>query len=540
MLRFLRKKGNLKKIMWGLAILIIPAFVLWGSGSSIRSKDLPKYAGRIFGKKVSFRQYDAALRACRNQALLIYGEELSKIAKFLDLDKQTWERLILLYQAKKEKIRVLDEELIGFIERLPFFQKDGAFSQKRYNIILDYVFRTDPRDFEEQIREMLQVGKLKDKVIEKVKLTDEEIKEAYQRENEKAQVLYVFIDPQKFKQEIHAGYEELQDYYQNHKMEFLKPEQVNVQYIALYFDQAPPEVEVSEEQIQNYYQQHPEEFARNDEKDKVSLKPLEEVNAQIRKKLIQDQVKELLEDKIWQISESIGEGPESFEQAARSSQLEVKETDFFGPQQVIPEVGLSFEFLNTAFALKVGEVSNVIETPKGYFIIRVKEKKESHVPPLDEIKEKVEEAVVRQKSWELAKEQGQKLLGQIKELIQKEKLSFLKATEKLALTVEETEKFTRSSYISGIGQSATFTQTAFALGTGEVSELITIPNGYCILSLESIIPVEDEKFAQEKEEFTKKLLAKRQELSFSIWLARLKQRANLVNNVEKLKRLKNP
>lgn len=532
MLRFLRKKENLKKIMWGLAILIIPAFVLWGSGSAIRSKGLPKYAGEIFGKKVSFRQYDATLRACRNQALLIYGDEFNKIARFLDLDKQTWERLILLYQAKKEKIKVSDEELIGFIKKLPFFQEDGVFSQKRYKTILNYVFRADPRDFEEQIREMLKVGKLKNKVIEKVELSDEEIEKAYKQENEKVKAFYVFVDPQKFKQEIHAGYEELQDYYQNHKMEFLKPEQVNVQYIALYFDQAPAEVEISEEEIQDYYQQHPEEFSGKDGKE--NIKPLEEVNTQIREKLLQDKIKQVLEDKIWQISESIGEDLESFEQAAKKNQLALKETGFFGPQQAIPEVGLSFEFLNTAFALKVGEISNIIETPKGYFIIRAKEKKESYVPPLDEIKQRVEEAVVHQKSQELAKTQGQKLLGQIKELMQKEELSFLKATEKLSLTVKETEEFTGSSYISGIGQSATFARAAFALGVGEVSELIAIPNGYCILSLQEIIPIEDEKFAQEKEEFTKKLLAKRQEMSFSIWLTKLKQRANLVNNIEKL------
>ncbi len=145
MLRFLRKRGNMKKIMWTLAILIIPAFVLWGSGSSIRSKGLPKYAGKIFGKKISLRQYEASLLAFRNQALLVYGEDFDKVAKFLDLDKEAWERLILLYQAKKERVKVTDEEVINFIEKLPLFQKEGRFNRERYNILLDYAFRTSPR-----------------------------------------------------------------------------------------------------------------------------------------------------------------------------------------------------------------------------------------------------------------------------------------------------------------------------------------------------------------------------------------------------------
>jgi hypothetical protein len=124
--------------------------------------------------------------------------------------------------------------------------------------------------------------------------------------------------------------------------------------------------------------------------------------------------------------------------------------------------------------------------------------------------------------------------------MQKEKLSFVKSAGKLSLAIKETEEFTRFSYISGIGQSAAFTQAAFGLVPGEISGLIGIPNGYCILSLKELIPVDEEKFAQEKEKFAEELLAKRQEESFNIWLAKITQRANLINNIEKLKQRRAP
>ena len=51
LLKFLRKKKNMKLIIWGLAILIIPAFVLWGAGASRNKGKGPNYAGKIFNRK---------------------------------------------------------------------------------------------------------------------------------------------------------------------------------------------------------------------------------------------------------------------------------------------------------------------------------------------------------------------------------------------------------------------------------------------------------------------------------------------------------
>jgi hypothetical protein len=63
-----------------------------------------------------------------------------------------------------------------------------------------------------------------------------------------------------------------------------------------------------------------------------------------------------------------------------------------------------------------------------------------------------------------------------------------------------------------------------------------VPNGYCILSLKNIIPVDQEEFAREKEEFSKKLLARKKEIFYQIWLVKLKRDANLLNNIEKLRK----
>src|SRR3989338_6391314 len=120
MLKALRKKGVAKKIFICLAIVIVPAFVLWGSASLLRSQR-SSYAGKISGRKVSFDEFQESLRAVQTQALMQFGENFYKIQRFLKLNLEAWDRLILLQEAKRRRIKVSDQEVIEEINQLPFF-----------------------------------------------------------------------------------------------------------------------------------------------------------------------------------------------------------------------------------------------------------------------------------------------------------------------------------------------------------------------------------------------------------------------------------
>ena len=64
---------------------------------------------------------------------------------------------------------------------------------------------------------------------------------------------------------------------------------------------------------------------------------------------------------------------------------------FFGKGQMVPE------FEKTAFALKPGEISDVVETQFGYHIIKLTEKKPASTTGYNEIKAKIEEFLKGQK-----------------------------------------------------------------------------------------------------------------------------------------------
>lgn len=103
MLKILRKKGVAKKIIWFIAIVIIISFGFFGTASLLSNQRNTGYAGKIFGKKISFDQFEKVYGHVAIQALIKYGDNFNKIREHLDLESQTWDRLIMLHEAKKER-----------------------------------------------------------------------------------------------------------------------------------------------------------------------------------------------------------------------------------------------------------------------------------------------------------------------------------------------------------------------------------------------------------------------------------------------------
>ncbi|RKY39246.1 MAG: hypothetical protein DRP75_02705 [Candidatus Omnitrophota bacterium] len=152
MLRLMRKKT--RTIMIFSALLIIPAFFLWGINARIEAK---RYAGRIGKRRISYREYYQNLKAVKYQALLGYGD--SKAEQDLPLEQQVWQRLYLIEEARRKKIKVSDEQVIAYIKKIPLFQDKEGFNKQRYKQILQSL-GIEPRTFEELVRDTLKIRKL--------------------------------------------------------------------------------------------------------------------------------------------------------------------------------------------------------------------------------------------------------------------------------------------------------------------------------------------------------------------------------------------
>jgi hypothetical protein len=187
MLKILRKKGVAKKIIWVVVVIIIISFGFLGTAYLITDRQQTTSAGKIFNKEISIEDYNKVYQNTRVQAIRQYGYNLEKIAGLLNLDAQTWDRLILLNEAKKQRVVIPDKQVIETIREDKSFEKNNQFDPLLYNAILRNL-QIRPRDYEESVRDNLKIAELYQRATASVKVTDEEILKEYQTRNEKVQV----------------------------------------------------------------------------------------------------------------------------------------------------------------------------------------------------------------------------------------------------------------------------------------------------------------------------------------------------------------
>jgi peptidyl-prolyl cis-trans isomerase D len=529
MLNILRKKENMRAILWIICVIIIVTFVFFGVRTPFFGQGSQSgYAGTVYGKKISTEDFAKSYKACYNQALMLYGNNLPKVKDRLNLEAQAWERIILLRQAEEQGINANDEEIRSRI--IEIFGGSEKFDKEIYESALVNYFNTSARAFEEQIRNTLKISKLINEITSDITISDDEVLEMYRKENEKIKVEYILIKPESFIDKIKPTDSDLINFYKENKQAFKTQPKINIEYIAVATDDFIDAVEVSEEEIENYYENNKASFITDADTDEVtSHKSLNEVKNEIKTILLKQAAKDLAMDKAIVIEQQLDAG-DNLAEAANNNDVVLKETGFFAATESIPDIGWNFQFLQTAYNLKEDEISKITEMPNGYYILRLKGRQASYIPDFEEVKEKVKKAYTANKAFEMANTQAITAKQDIEEYIS-DGMSFKAAAKNIELEAQSTDFFVYKDYVESVGRSPEFNEAAFNLNINQVSEVIETSKGYIILSPEDKIAIDKEKFKKNKEEFEKKALQIKQAQVLQEWFESILQEANLKSNI---------
>jgi peptidyl-prolyl cis-trans isomerase D len=531
--------------MFIIAILVIPAFVLWGVGSAIRSHYTRRVAGKVFSKKITRDEFLKQYKAVYVQNVMIYGENLNKVKDYLNLEGQTWQRIILLQEAKRRKIKVANQEVIDWIKKSPLFQRDGKFDLSSYETILKYYLGIGPKEFEEIVRDNLKIKKLMDKITENVKVTEDEAWQEFRKQNTGYKFSYIVIKPSNYYPDVKVTEQELIDFYNHNKEEFKKPQTVNIVYLKIDSRSFLDKVKVSPQEIEDYFQEHKQEFetqkegenkteakneSKQEEKEKQNVQTQVELTPEIRTKieniLKNKKAKQMAEDIAWEIKDKLSQG-KTFQEITQEYSLSPAESGYFSPLDPIPGIGWSYKITQTAFKLQPGEISDVIELGDTYFIIKVKDKKPPYIPEFKEVKQQVELKLKKKKADVLAQKAAQKFLNEILKL-EEEHNSLEEYLKENNLVLKTTEIVTRNKYISGIGPASQIIDNLTSPEKGKFYiHPIRTNAGYLIVRIDDIIPPDKEKFENEKKTFIEKLTEEKKNKRLQEWFNQLKERANL-------------
>lgn len=469
MLKILRNKKTAKKIWLGLALIIVPAFIFWGSGSMIRSQERGNLPGRIFGRAVSQQEYQEALLAVKNQAMMQFGDNLGEIQKYVDFNALAWQRLVLLAEARKKRINASDAEVIGQIESLPLFKNaHGQFDNRLYNQILQYVLRTQPRTFEEQVRQNIIMRKLYEKVTSDIKIDDRLLKEEYKKTNQEVSVSYIAAIPSDFISDLNITEQQEKEYFLKNEFEFKMPISYNLEYVTLSSEGK------SEEELKDTIQ-------------KLSIS--------LHKK-------------------------NNLKGAAGELGLQVKETGLFTEDAPIPGIGWSQEVSRLLSKWKAGKAPITIASGKEIYVLVLKEKKAPYVPDFETVKDRAREKLLKDTAKQIARQKIEECLARLKSLPRAEidEEDFKKAASTSGLKFESTGPFKYGTYMAGIGSSDDFWNAAVGMKEEQYSGVIAMDSGFYIIRLKNISAFDEKRFLEEKEGFSQKLLERKKEERFTKFL----------------------
>ena len=334
--------------------------------------------------------------------------------------------------------------------------------------MLKYVFRTQPRTFEEETRQNIMLSKLFEGITSKITVTDEQVKEEYKKINEEISIDYIVASLADISREVSPATEEVKGFYSKNSVLFKQPASFNIEYISA------------------------------DSADAIK-------NAALQQK--------------W---------THNLKKTAEKLKLEAKETGSFAQSDSIPGIGWSPEIMQLILKLKTGQTMQPVYMDKKYYLMILKEKKDPYIPEFDAIKDKVKDALIKVKSKEIAEDRAKKCLKGLRADYDKTKRTdFKKSAKENGLNYSSTQNFKYGSYIEGVGSSDPFWVASLALKNDEPSEIVDTSTGLFIFKVKVRKEPDYKKFDEEKKEFTQKLLTQKKEEYFSQGIEELKRKVQL-------------
>lgn len=490
MLDAIRKKKE--NFFYSLLILATSAVMLFfgvSGPSGSRSKNSGPVAW-VNGDAINGQEYSQAVQGMYYQYASMLGSQYDeKLLRSFNLESRALDQLIrdklLTQEAGRLGITVSDKELGDYIRTLPELQKDGKFDYEGYKA------RKNVGEIERSLRDNLQRRKLQAFIVDRIKLSPAEVKRGFWMKNTKVDLEYAKID--------FNGLAPIKEYSDKEISDFL----------------AKSDAEVKQE-----YESHTADYT---EKGQVKLKQIrvgvpfqasEAQKAESRKK-IEAIAKETTKENF----ESIAKTKSDDEYAKKG-----------GERGWVTRGTLEQPLEAAIEPLQPGTVSGVVETPYGFYVLMVTEKKEPVTKPYDTVKKTVAAKLLTERNKKAWAEEKRKKL---EELLAAGKPidGELKA---MKVTTKKTGSFSLGQgYLPNIGPSDPMMDSVFEMTKEKpvANKLFYHQDAYYYLKLASLELPKESDFAKEKEGVEKNLETSLQNEVFRQWLEALEKKASIKKEI---------
>ncbi|MBL0944565.1 MAG: SurA N-terminal domain-containing protein [Hydrogenophaga sp.] len=422
-----------KKFLMGfLLILIIPSFVLFGVEGYTRFNEGGAAVASVDGKKIKRAEWDQAHRqeVERLRAMVPNIDSAlldSDIARYESLERLVRQRVLAaavaklnLYTPDQRLARELQQNQAIASLRKP----DGSLDVEAYRQLLSRQGMT-PEIFEASVRADLSQRQ----VLQGVQATgfgsSAMARATLNAFFEQRELRVKTFTARDFASRVNPSEADIEAFYQQNQALFQAPEQADVEYLVLDAAALQKGISISEADLRSYYDQNASQLSGAEERRashillSVPNGATPEQKAEMRKK-----AEALLAEaranpaKFAELAKANSQDPGS---AANGGDL-----DFFGKGAMVPP------FEQAVFALRKGQISDIVETDFGFHIIQLTDIKAPPVKSFAELRPQLE-AQLRQQQ---AQRQYAEAADTFSNLVYEQPQSLQPAAERLKLTVQ--------------------------------------------------------------------------------------------------------
>ncbi len=538
--------------LWGIIItVVIITFVIFFSPDiGNRGGRSEADYGTLYGRPIKRDELAQAYTEARLGYFLSTGQwpdrdERARMFGF-NLDAEARQRLLINHHLRAEGIDVGDAAVAQEIKNIFTDTQTGAFSLQRYEAMLKQHFASagvSEAAFERFLKHELGRQQLARTFGLPGKLMSDRAADAFfRRENEQAQVEFVFLASSNNLAKVNLDEAALRAWHTNNLTSYRIPERVSVHYVFL--PHSGQNAEADKELAANtnlvklmeaHYQTNVFRYRDTN----GTAKTFDQVKDQIRAEFRDETAARIGFQKATEF------GNELFKLAGQSNRAEIliqlaarkglpvkvtePFTEFEGPKLT----NAPANFGRTAFQLSADEaLGQMLPGIDGVYFIAFKDRLKPEDPPFAQVRPKVVEDYRRSQATELTLTEGTKLVQAATNALAAGK-SFKDAAKGLGLVALEVPPFSRNAQKIEIVQDRgigieEFRDQAFALAPGKVSGFRSVGMGGFVVYVKGFTPVADDQVKAELPKFAESLRENRSNYAFREWLGREVERSGVM------------
>ena len=457
MFDFVRKHT---KIMMGLMfMLIIPSFVLFGINSYDRLRDKGEAVARVGGQDISQGEWDAAHKS---QVERMRAQDPNVDVKLFDAPEAryaTLERLIrervLAQAADKFKLTTSDARLARDLQEDPTIAAmrlpNGKLDIERYRQLAASQGMT-PEGFEARVRHDLSVRQVEAGLINTGFSAAGPADVALNAFFERREVQIANFLSSDFAAKVAPTDAELETFYKANEAMFQAAEQASIEYVMLDLESVKKSIVINEADLKSYYEQNVARLSGNEERraSHILVNAAKDAPAADKQKA-KARAEELLQQ--------VRKAPDSFAEVAKKNSQDTGsavnggDLDYFGRGAMVKP------FESAAFAMKKGEISDLVESDFGYHIIKLTDIKAPKQRSFEELRASIEADLKTQQAQRKFAETAEAFTNGVYE----QSDSLKPVADKLKLEIKSVAGVTRkpAAAVTGVAANAKFLAAIF-------------------------------------------------------------------------------